>query len=177
MYFKKQNNLLAIALLFWVVVLAGCAPQTPQFVVLRDVPESPSFVVIPANNYLHEVEFANKVENAIISAGIKVVLRPATKDVTTEKIIQGAEGQQAADVKLIQSAEAKLIERYSAFEDIDTDYIVLTYVTSRQVKIAKRETREILVVLLASQPEHYSYTWPKKIYETLAKMGLPVVKK
>ena len=27
MYFKKQNNLLAIALLFWVVVLAGCAPS------------------------------------------------------------------------------------------------------------------------------------------------------
>ena len=79
MYFKKQNNLLAIALLFWVVVLAGCAPQT-QFVVLRDVPESPSFVVIPANDYLHEVVFANEVENAIISAGVKVVMRPVTKD-------------------------------------------------------------------------------------------------
>ena len=176
MYFKKQNNLLAIALLFWVVVLAGCAPQT-QFVVLRDVPESPSFVVIPANDYLHEVVFANTIENAIISAGVKVVMRPATKEITMEKTVQRAKGKQADDVKLIQSADAKLIERYAAFEDIDTDYIVLTYVTSRQVKIAKRETREILVVLLASQPEHYSYTWPKKIYETLAKMGLPVVKK
>ena len=175
MYLKKPNNLLAMALLFFVVSLAGCSKT--EFVILRDVPESPSFVVIPANDYLNEVEFANDIENAIISAGLKVVMRPATKDVTMEKTVQGAEGQQAADVKLIQSAEAKLIERYSAFEDIDTDYIVLTYVTSRQVKIAKRETREILVVLLASQPEHYSYTWPKKIYETLAKMGLPVVKK
>ena len=50
MYFKKPNKLLRIALLSFVVSLAGCAKT--QFVVLRDVPESPSFVVIPANNYL-----------------------------------------------------------------------------------------------------------------------------
>ena len=130
MYFKKQNNLLAIALLFWVVVLAGCAPQT-QFVVLRDVPESPSFVVIPANDYLHEVVFANEVENAIISAGVKVVMRPATKDVTMEKTVQGQKASKPMTVALIQSADAKLIERYSAFDDIDADYIVQTYVTSR----------------------------------------------
>ena len=180
MYFKKQNNLLAIALLFWVVVLAGCAPQTPQFVVLRDVPESPSFVVIPANDYLHEVVFANKVENAIISAGIKVVMRPATKDVTMEKTVQRAKGKQADDVKLIQSADAKLIERYAAFEEIDADYIVQTYVTSRQVKISKRETEEILAVLVAKQYMDAAgqvYIWQLKLKKALAKMGIPVVKK
>ena len=180
MYFKKQNNLLAIALLFWVVVLAGCAPQTPQFVVLRDVPESPSFVVIPANDYLHEVVFANEVENAIISAGIKVVMRPATKDVTMEKTVQGAEGKRTDDRALIQSADAKLIERYSAFDDIDADYIVRTYVTSKQVKISKRETEEILAVLVAKQYMDAAgqvYIWQLKLKKALAKMGIPVVKK
>ena len=179
MYFKKQNNLLAIALLFWVVVLAGCAPQTPQFVVLRDVPESPSFVVIPANDYLHEVVFANKVENAIISAGIKVVMRPATKDVTMEKTVQGAEGKRTDDRALIQSADAKLIERYSAFDDIDADYIVRTYVTSKQVKISKRETEEILAVVVAKGyiEEGKIYKWEITLQKALARMGIPVVKK
>ena len=180
MYFKKQNNLLAIALLFWVVVLAGCATPTSQFVVLRDVPESPSFVVIPANDYLHEVVFANEVENAIISAGIKVVMRPVTKDVTMEKTVQGAEGKRTDDRALIQSADAKLIERYSAFDDIDADYIVQTYVTSRQVKISKRETEEILAVLVAKQYMNAAgpvYIWLLELKKALAKMGIPVVKK
>ena len=174
MYFKKPNNLLAMALLFFVVGLAGCGKT--QYVVLRDVPESPSFAVIPADNYLHEVKFANDIENAIISAGLKVVMRPATKDVTTEKIVQGAEGQQVADVKLIQSAEAKLIERYSAFEDIDADYIVLTYVTLEQVKIAKRETREILAILEISKFDRFP-SWRATIHKALVEMGIPVVKK
>ncbi len=172
MYFKKPKKLLGIALLSFVVSLAGCAKT--QFVVLRDVPESPSFVVIPANDYLREVEFANSVEDAIISAGVKVVIRPATKDVTTEKTIQGAEGKQTDDVKLILAADSKLIERYSAFEDIDADYIVRTYVSSQQVKIAKRETREILAVLVVS--EHAANPWPLTFYEALAKMGVPVGK-
>ena len=175
MYFKKQNNLLAIALLFWVVVLAGCAPQT-QFVVLRDVPESPSFVVIPANNYLHEVEFANTIENAIISAGLKVVIRPTTKDVTMEKTVQGAKGKQDDGRALIQSADAKLIERYSTFEDIDADYIVQTYVTSKQVKIAKRETQEILAVLEISKFDRFP-SWRMTIRKALVEMEIPVAKK
>ena len=180
MYFKKQNNLLAIALLFWVVVLAGCAPQT-QFVVLRDVPESPSFVVIPANDYLHEVVFANEVENAIISAGVSRLLCVLQlRMITMEKTVQRAKGKQADDVKLIQSADAKLIERYSAFEEIDADYIVQTYVTSRQVKISKRETEEILAVLVAKQYMSAAgpvYIWQLELKKALAKMGIPVVKK
>ena len=172
MYFKP-NYLLAIALLPFVVSLAGCAHQTTQFVVLRDVPESPSFVVIPANNYLNEVEFANEVENAIIRAGLKVVMRPATKNVTMEKTVQGAEGKRTDDSALIQSADAKLIERYSTFEDIDADYIVQTYVTARQIKISKRETEEILAIVVAQM---YA-PWQLKLKGTLARMGIPVTKK
>ena len=174
MYFKKPNNLLAIALLSFVVGLAGCGKT--QFVALREVPESPSFVVIPANNFLHEVEFANNIENAIISAGLKVVMRPATKDVTTEKIIQDAEGKRTDDRTLIQSVDAKLIERYSAFEDIDTDYIVQTYVTLKQVKIAKRETREILAILEISKFDRFP-SWRRTIRKALVEMGVPMVKK
>ena len=103
-------------------------------------------------------------------------MHPATKDVTTEKTVQGAEGKQAAGVKSILAADAKLIERYFAFEDIDADYIVRTYVTPRQVRIAKRETQEILAVLEAFQNDTY-HSWPTTIYKALAKMGIPVAKK
>ena len=177
MYFKMPNKLFGIALLSFVVSLAGCAKT--QFVVLRDVPESPSFVVIPANDYLHEVEFANEIEDAIISAGVKVVMRPATKDVTMEKIVQGAEGKQTDDVKSILAADAKLIERYSASADFDADYMVHTYETSQQVKIAKRETREILAVLEAPPVSvaGRKQSWLTTIYKALAKMGIPVAKK
>ena len=177
MYFKKPKKLLGIALLSFVVSLAGCA-QT-QFVVLRDVPKSPSFVVIPANNYLHEVEFALLIEDAIISAGVKVVMRPATKKVTTEKTIQGAEAKQGTSEKLILAADAKLIERYSAYADFDADYIVHTYVTSQQVKIAKRETREILAVLKKESRvpvADRTRFWPTTIYNALEKIGVPVDK-
>ena len=69
-------------------VIIGCSTKT-QFVVLRAVPESPSFVVIPANNYLNQVAFANEVEAAIIGAGVKVVSRPATKEITKEVAAEG----------------------------------------------------------------------------------------
>ena len=70
---------------FYSVVLAiamiGCTKY--EYIVLRGVPESPSIVVIPANDYLHEIAFANATERAIIRAGVSVVARPASKEVTT----------------------------------------------------------------------------------------------
>ena len=132
--------------------ITGCqVPSYNQFVILRNVPESPSFVVIPPNNYLDQVAFANEIEAAIISVGVKVVMRPATKDVTKEVAVEGGiaavEGSQAAH----KSGEGRLIERYAAFEDIEADYIVNTYADSSQIRIMKRQTREILTVLNLSE--------------------------
>ena len=156
--------------------IIGCSTQ---FVVLRDVPESPSFVVIPANNYLNQVAFANEVEAAIIGAGIKVVMfSQATKEVTKEVAIEGEiraiEGTQAAR----KSGEGKLIERYiESFEEIKADYIVFTYAGSKQIRIIKRQTREILAVLTVPtdsrthQPlEHHEF-----IADALTNMGIPVI--
>lgn len=156
--------------------IIGCSTQ---FVVLRDVPESPSFVVIPANNYLNQVAFANNVEAAIISAGIKVVMssqatKEVTKEVAVEGEIQAIEGNQAAR----KSGEGKVIERYVEFlEEIKADYIVFTYEGSKQIRIIKKQTREILAVLTVPtdprthQPlEHYEF-----IADALANMGVPVI--
>ena len=157
------------ALTVLLAILAGCT--TTQYVVYRDVPECPSFVVIPANNYLREVAFANHIEDAIISAGVKVVIRPATKEVMTEQTVRGAEYKQAEDLQSDLEADAKLTERYFEYENIDADYVVRTYHTSQQVRIAKRESREILAVLVA--PTHHDLIhgpiewWHKEIREML----------
>ncbi len=167
----------------WIVIFSfvfffaiiGCSTQTQiQFVVLRDVPEFPSFVVIPANNYLNQVAFANAVEAAIISAGVKVVSRPATKEITKEVAVEGKiqtiEGNQAAH----KSGEGKLIERYAEFADIEADYIVLTYANFRQIRIIKKQTAEILasieVFFVTEAP-----VLRQQLVGVLKKIGVPVI--
>ena len=166
MYFNL-NKLLGTGLVISILIMAGCART--KFVVLRDVPQSPSFVVIPANTYLLEVEFGNKIEQAIISSGVKVVIRPSTKEVTTEKVLEKARDNQAAGMKLT--------ERYFEFEKINADYIVQTYATSQQVKITKRETQEVLAVLTLTTPYNTpTIEWRRKfLTRALAKMGIPVI--
>ena len=174
---NKLNKLLRIALLSLVMSLSGCARIMPEIVVLRDVPKSPVFVVFPANNYLREVEFANNVEDAIISAGVRVVIRPSTKEVTTEKRVQGAEGRQAGSNEAILAADAKLTEKYFAFDAIQADYIVHTFANSRHVKISKKESREILAIFEAQSFRDAAgkfQTWHVKLHKALERMGIPV---
>lgn len=126
--------------------------------------------------------FANEIEEAIISVGVKIVMRPATKDVTKEVAVEGGiaaiEGNQAAH----KSGEGKLIERYVAFEDIDADYIVYTYAGSKQIRIIKKQSREILAVLkmeaayrnaITGKRERGSYS--RAVSDALASMGIPVI--
>ena len=163
MYF---NKLFGSIVIIFVLTTVGCA--STQFVALRDVPQAPSFVVIPANSYLSEVEFGNKIEQAIISSGVKVIMRPSTKEVTTEQVLEKAENDQAAGMKLT--------ERYFEFEKVSADYIVQTYATSQQVKITKRETQEVLSVLTLTTPYNSpAIEWRRKfLIRALAKMGIPV---
>ena len=177
MFYNKMNQLLGISLLFLGTGLLGCVTKTLEIVVLRDVPESPSFVVIPANDFLREVEFANSVEDAIISAGVRVVIRPSTKEVTTEKRVQGAEGRQAGSNEAILATDAKLTEKYFAFDAIQADYIVHTYANSRHVKISKKESREILAIFEAQSfidATGKQQPWHVKIHFVLEGMGIPM---
>ena len=82
--------LFAIALFVAALIsVSGCVPATHQFIVYRDVPDSPSFVVIPATNQLYQVHFANEVESAFIGCGVKVLVPPEIKEITIEKSVRG----------------------------------------------------------------------------------------
>ena len=161
-------------------LLTGCASQAPQFIVYRDVPESPSFVVVPANNYMHQILFANEIEEAIISCGVKVVKRPSTKRITTEKSIGGLEGNRVRDpnasVSSVREADAKRVESYLEYQPTGADYMVETYSAERQVKISRRDTREVLAIFYAKRYKkgHVWLTWRHKVYETLKLLGFKV---
>ena len=176
---KLRTPIKALIVVYLSFALSSCGKT--QYVVLRNVPKYPSFVVIPANNYSHEVWFANEIENAIISAGVKVVARPVTKEVMTEKEVHGAEGIRESGAQAIRSADAKITERYFAFDEITADYIVQTFTTpEQQVKFTRKESMEILAVvteidvLNSRSINRRSNLWQHSIHMTLDKMGIPV---
>ena len=161
-------------------LLTGCASQAPQFIVYRDVPESPSFVVVPANRRMYEIYFANEIEEAIISCGIKVVKRPSTKRIRTEESIGGVEGNRVRDpnasVSSVREADAKRVESYLEYHPTGADYMVETYGAERQVKISRRDTREVLAVFYAKRYKkgRVWFTWRHKVHETLKLLGFKV---
>jgi len=132
-------------IVFFLIVgaLGGCAPRQ-VFVTLRDVPQQPTFVVIPANNIVYQVEYANRIEAALIASGVSVVSRPATKSIRTERQLTQAE---AGSEDKVETADATLIEEYRAYDDLGADYMISTFADSRQIKIELVSTKEILAAL------------------------------
>ena len=131
--------------LLLLLILTSCS--TREFVVLRDVPENPSFTVIPAYYAYSEIRFANKVEKCLIGARVKVISHPGTKEIQTEE--GKAKGKPTSEPAL-EAAGKVIVEKYHQRESTDADYIVETYAISRQIKIIRNnQTQEILAVLTA----------------------------
>ena len=166
----------------WVLVLVimiflGCTYPEYEFIVLRNVPQTPSFVVLPANDRLLQVEFANEIENIIIGCNVKVVNRPAKKEVT-KAVGQGVLGIESEDNKMVQGdAGYQLIESYPAYHDFDADYVVVTYADSKRVRIIKRVTDEVLASIDLKnymQREMKSVHYRQRIAMALSKLGISV---
>lgn len=165
---KEDHALKTIIICSVFLFLFGCSTKT-VFVVLRDVPENPSFVVIPASDYLYQIELANMIEAFLISSGVKVVTRPAIKEVQATKQASQVDAQSSQPV----GAQATLTERYVAFEDTNADFIVETYADNRQVKIIRKATKEILATFELTKPQ----TQKKDqviIQNALRSIGVPI---
>ena len=186
---------LDLRLIVLLTVLCGCGVTQYTVVVSRDVPDSPKFTVVPANDQMREVTFANEVENAIIAAGVKVVryYRPTPTEVTKEATV----GEENAGRNLeahpnemdiraaAKSGSAKVTKKYFESEGgVRADYYVETYSYRRHIKISNGE--EILAVFDA-KPIPYSEaisvnnvevgnirSWQLKMYAILSRMGIPV---
>ena len=124
-----------LCVIIFCLSFVGCGKT--NYIVLRDVPQSPSFVVIPVTNTISEISYANVVERAIIAAGVKVVLRPASKEVEETTTTPANNGD----------STTILTERYFGLDELTADYLVQTYATPTQVKISKLSTREVLTIV------------------------------
>lgn len=101
-------------------------------------------MVIPVTNTIAEVSYANIIERAIIAAGVKVILRPASREVEETTTTPTNNGD----------SPKILTERYFALDELTADYLVQTYATPAQVKISKLSTREVLTIVNVSRVYH-----------------------
>lgn len=165
-----------IFLLIFMATLVGCGSHTTNFVVYRNVPKNPSFIVLPLDYTEREIAFSNKIEHILISCHVSVHLRPAIKYVEQEQAAH--EKEKYKEERSTQKASKT--EWYFELSDFSADYIVQSYETMQQVKISKRETQEILAVI--QLPIHYEQyrpqQTPRQVFaEALDNLGIIHIKK
>ncbi len=131
------------------LIFIGCAPKPAvvRYAILRNVPERPSFVVIPAIRTDSQLKFADKVEVAILASGVKVVTRPGTKAVTETRGLNKSQSDSAA----MNAAGTSVTENYTTF-DVKADYIVSTDDQTKRIKIIQKDSDEILTSIVLLGP-------------------------
>lgn len=135
------------ALTFSSLFLASCAPS-PVFVVMRDVPVNPSFVVIPITDYRYEVEYANEIEAFLLTCGLKVIDRPIQKSVESKQTNSEGAGKLSNNSDAITADGAvggyERVEKYYALGSTKADYILQTNANRQSIKVIKKDTEEVL---------------------------------
>lgn len=164
-----MNRLFLILLtVLWTFIMFSCT--TTEFVVLRDVPPKPSFQVVPTYLEPNGIAYANNIERALIGSGVKVFMRPAHKEVTTEKILPENKSNR-------EPYETRKIEYTFEYETLTADYLVQTYFSPKQIKISKVSTQELLTVFTLSDSPHpdagtFAEHRRKIISNALVKLGI-----
>ena len=167
-----KSLLIAISLC---VVFIGCVTElTPpsvdtEFVVLKDVPDNPVFVVSPVSiKHTDELAFASAVEGAILSFGIRVIQNPSRRVISEAALIETTKfveddkdfdigGETRAlivrdETDVESQTEVRAVKKQATvqseiWENPSIDYVVETLVDYRQVKIIERKSGQILYAL------------------------------
>ena len=157
-------------------------------IVQRDVPSSPSFTVIPFNRHHFQIDYANKIEESLITLGVKTYNRPTLKDITkkigtAEENIGGEAIKKHPDINQLlmsgKTEEAVTIEEYMEFSEIKAEYIITSDIISKRIKIIRNGTGEILASFKASlrtptTGETKEYKFNKMIRDALVALGISV---
>ena len=122
-------------LLFSALLLNACA-NAQQYVVLRDVPASPTFVVFPESDSPRDYVWADEISAGLIANRVKVLQRPAilNRYRTAETTFK------AGDVSLQE--EEKIAS--NLFNNTDADYIVWGRARGRHITVVRQATNELL---------------------------------
>ncbi|TAK56670.1 MAG: hypothetical protein EPO24_10925 [Bacteroidetes bacterium] len=129
------------------LLFIGCSPSVFHgYVVQRDVPQNPSFVVIPASDYYDEIAYANKMEACLIRLGLKVVTRPGQKFVVTEKGTAKANLNNENSETELNAGGLGRTEKYWALDSTSADYYIHSFLELQQIKVVKKSTKEVLTI-------------------------------
>ena len=132
-----------------------------------------SFVVLPFNNYIDQIELASKVEGIMTQVGLNIVSSPrGLKEVEVRKgagIAQDSNGNDLAD-RTIQREESQSIriEKYmTAAEEAKADYIVETLWSKYMctIKFIRKSDHKVISVFT-----EYDSRLEDKLIEQLIKM-------
>jgi len=162
----KRIELLLVVLI--VYPIAGCSH--PAFVVSRDVPVSPTFVVVPATDYLDDINNAGEYESYLLAVGIRVVQLPGERTTVSvqDDAVAHREPQDATGSRKITA------EIYRRVGDLEADYIVVTDVEFHRVKIVRRSDGEILTSYVAFGGQ--TDDTRSAFNEALTALGIPIRK-
>jgi hypothetical protein len=154
-----------ITALFAVTLLAACAEVKHEYVGVRQVPETPSFVVFPLFETSEQYLYAGVIEGALLGNGVKVLARPQRKEITARTKTQmetaaenGPGGPAEGGQPRASSSSAKQdVEISQRFFDMGTpaEYVVITHClpvvlngqvsfVNGNVRIIRRETNELV---------------------------------
>ncbi|MCX6224493.1 MAG: hypothetical protein NTV01_07035 [Bacteroidia bacterium] len=157
-FFPKYGAMLFI-ITFAILLLTGCSilnrlKNTPPDKKYVSTQNNCKFVVLPFNNYLSQIEFASKVENALLQFGFKVVQRPGVNKEVEERVGTGLSGGQAeSNRNNIVNKQAELqsltISKYKVLEEIDADYIVDSMLSDLNgtIRVLRKADRNIVGVV------------------------------
>lgn len=127
-------------IIFLFLLFSGSAFAQHIFIVLRDVPENPSVVVIPTTFTKDGLQYADEAEELILGMHIRLVQRPTVKEITESK---GATKTEAESGSAAAGGKS-LTERYMAYGESGADYALITDQETDRIKLVKLGTREIL---------------------------------
>lgn len=132
-------------------LVAGCFTNT-AFVQVQPVPDAPSFTVLPANDVLDEVQFARRIEAALVSAGVIVLSPPPSAIVHKGTFTGNASGQVEAGAGRADAAAGWKTAQFVEYDGLESDYVVTTVYDGNgggQIRISLRESQQVLTVFHA----------------------------
>jgi hypothetical protein len=154
--------------------------------VQRDIPISPTIVVVPTAFDKASLHYADQIEEFLLSCRLRIVQRPSIKQVTETKGATKAEAEKGASM----AGGRSLTEQYVAYEETGAEYVLLTDADAERVKLIDAKTREIVATageLNEWFPSNVSDQWTQeseklgietrtnyRIYKLLQAFGLPV---
>ncbi|HTW92702.1 MAG TPA: hypothetical protein VMH22_13490 [bacterium] len=135
------------------LVVSGCVSTAVRFVVVTDVPPSPSFTVVPGSTSPDDAASADAITEDLVALGVRVLARPALVKQRTEYsgqssgtgvgvtlsgnlAVGGTGGEQSGNV--ITS-----VDPIALIQETQADYVVFTK-TGPWLDIVKRKDGQIV---------------------------------